>query len=79
MTKSKRKDKDLNPLDTNVHRSETEGAGSAAIGLGDVGDYLEKLGNVSLTTQKLMNFLGEQLQGLSVTIPVLQGTEAVRI
>ena len=79
MTKSKRKDKELHPLDTSVHRSEAEGADSAVIGLGDVNDHLGNLGRVSLTTQKLMNFLGEQLQGLSVAIPLLHGAEAVRI
>lgn len=77
MTKNKRKD--LPPLNTNAHRSETEGADPAVIGLGDVTDHLEKLGRVSSTTQKLMNLLGEQLQGLAWAIPVLRGTEAVRI
>jgi hypothetical protein len=77
MTKSKRRD--LSSLDTNTHPPETDGGSSAVIGLGDVGDHLAKLGCVSNTAQKLMNLLGEQLQGLSGTIPVLRGTETVRI
>ena len=46
--------------------------------LGDIGDHVNKLRQVTLTTQALVGLLGGQLQGLSVTIPLLRGFEIVR-
>jgi len=67
----------LTPLDTGVHGSAIKGQGSAVIELGDMGDHIDKLKQVSLMNQKLANLLGDQLQGLSGTIPVLRGFEIV--
>lgn len=67
------------PLNTNVRRPTTGGGGSAIVELGDMGDHIEKLKLVSLGTQKLVDLLVGQLQGLSGTVPVLHGFEIVRI
>ena len=69
----------LPSLDTNVHRPTTEGKGEAVIKLEDMGGHIEKLKQVSLGTQKLVNLLVDQLQGLEETIPVLRGSEIVCI
>jgi len=45
--------------------------------LGNIGDHITKLRQVASTTETLVNFLGGQLQGLSVTIPILRGFEIV--
>ena len=75
----KEKRNGLAPLDTSVHRPTTGGEGSAVIDLRDVGGHIGKLKQVSFGTQKLVKLLVDQLEGLSWTIPVLQGSEIVRI
>ena len=77
---SKQKRRNLPALDTDVtdpHGSTTEGQGSGVIKLGDIGDHLGKLGETILTTQKLVHLVTDQLQVLSVTIPVLRALEIV--
>ena len=73
------KRKELNPLDTNVHGSATKGKGPTVVEMGDVGDHIEKLRQVSSTTEKLMKLVGDQLHVLSETVPVAHGFEVVRI
>ena len=53
------------------------GPGSAAIELEDIGDHIEKLRQVTTVTHKLVDLLGSQLQGLSMTVPVFRGLEIV--
>jgi hypothetical protein len=74
---NKNKRQNLPPLDTAVPCPTSEGRGSAAAELGGLGDHIKKLRQVSSTTQKLVSLLGDQLQGLSSTIPVLRGFEVV--
>jgi len=64
----------LPALDTRVSGPTAKGPGSE---LGDISDHIGKLRQVTLTTQTLISLLGNQLQGLSVTIPVLRGFEIV--
>ena len=45
--------------------------------MGGLGDHIDRLRQVSSTTQKLVSLLGDQLQGLSTSIPVLRGFEVV--
>jgi len=71
------KRKDLNPINTNVHKP-AEGEGSTAVEVVDVGEYIEKLGQVSSATQMLMKFVGDQLHVLSGTIPVDHGFKVVK-
>lgn len=79
LTMGKNKRQNLAHLDTtNIHGASDEGQGSVVSGLGDMGDHIEKLKHVASTMQKLANLLGDQLQGLSGTIPVLHGLEIVR-
>ena len=54
-----------------------EGRESDAIELSEMPDHIGKLRQVSTTTKSLIKLLGEQLQGLSETIPVLRGFEIV--
>ena len=79
LTMSKNKRNGLPSLNTGGHRPATEGEGSSIVELGDMGDHIAKLKQVSLGTQKLVNLLVDQLQGLSGTIPVLNGFEIVCI
>lgn len=51
--------------------------GSATVELEDLRDHIASLRQVALATQKLANLLGGQPQGLSRTIPVLRGFQAV--
>lgn len=77
---NKQKRRNLPALDTDVtdpHGSTTEVQGSGVIELGDIGDHLGKLGETILTTQKLVHLVTDQLQVLSVTIPVLRALEIV--
>jgi len=46
--------------------------------LRDIGGHVGKLRQTTLTTQTIVGFLANQLEGLSVTIPVLRGFEIVR-
>ena len=65
------------PSSTTVDGPAPGGQDSAVVELRDMGDHIEKLKQVSLTTQKLVNLLGDQLQGLSGSIPILRGFEIV--
>ena len=49
----------------------------AVIELQDAGDHIKKLKGISLATKHLMDLVGDQLQGLSATIPLLRGSEIV--
>lgn len=77
----KNKHNSLTPLDTSSagpHRGGPTAEGQV-VSLGEMGDHIEKLKQVSVTAKSLMNLLGDQLQGLSATIPVLRGFEIVRL
>ena len=79
---SRQRRRNLPALDTDVtdpHGSTTGGQGSGVIELGDISDHLGKLKQVTLTTQRLVHLLGDQLQGLSGTIPVLRGLDIVGV
>ena len=49
------------------------------VDLGGIADHIEKLKQVTTGTQKLVGLLGEQLQALSGTIPVLRALQIVRV
>ena len=76
---TRNRQKALTPLDTGtVTREPEEKPGSEAVGLGGMGDHIKQLKQVSGATKNLMNMLGDQLQQLSATIPMLRGFELVR-
>ena len=56
-----------------------QGQVSAVIELEDAGDHIKKLKGISLATKHLMDLVADQLQGLSATIPLLRGSEIVRV
>jgi hypothetical protein len=63
------------PSDTNNgHYPLVEERGSE---LSDTHEHIYKLRQVMTTTKGLIGLLGDQLQGLSATIPVLRGLEIV--
>ena len=69
----------LAPLDTtNVHGRTPQGQKSAVVELGDMGDHIKKLKQVSVTAGCLITLLGDQIQVLSRTVPLLRGFEIVR-
>ena len=72
--------KDLAPLNTSTPAGKTavDEPGAELVGLGDMGSHIDKLKQVSATTKNLVHFLGDQLQALSATIPVLCGLDIVR-
>jgi len=61
--------------DTKVNGPPTKGQHSE---LEDIVDHVGELRQVTATTQALVGFLWDQLQDLSVTIPLLRGFEIVR-
>lgn len=67
--------------DTSGHASTstTQGGGAVVVELGGIADHIEKLKQVTTGTQKLVGLLGEQLQALSGTIPVLRALQIVRV
>ena len=78
LTMGRNKHKILTPLDTtSIHGPATKGQGSAIVELGDMGDHIDKLKQVSDATQQLADLLVGQLRGLSGTVPVLRGFEIV--
>ena len=78
MVKSKLKN--LTPLNTSTPAGKTvvDGPGAGLVGLDDMCGHIDKLKQVSATTKNLVHFLGDQLQALSATIPVLCGLDIVR-
>ena len=73
MGKGKRQNQSCTP-DTSANGPTSEGPHSE---LGGISDHIGKLRQVTSTTETLMDLLVRQLQGLSVTIPVLRGFEIV--
>jgi hypothetical protein len=76
MGKNARKGQDANNI---VRGPAPEGQESDVVGLEGMEDHIEKLRRVSVSTKNLMNLLGDQLQRLSATVPIIRGFEIVRV